>query len=50
MNLQNLWNSIECYLLPHLEDLLDTELNKKECEFIQLCTLSNLGRHIFDLE
>lgn len=50
MNLLNLWNSIECYLFPHLEDLLDTELNKKECEFIQVCTLSNLDRHIFDLE
>ena len=37
-------------LFPHLEDLLDTELNKKECEFIQVCTLSNLDRHIFDLE
>tara|TARA_B100001059_G_C17772123_1_gene549054 strand:- start:190 stop:1278 length:1089 start_codon:yes stop_codon:yes gene_type:complete len=50
MNLLNLWNSIECYLFPHLEDLLSTDLSKKEREFVRVCTLSELERHTFDLE
>ena len=50
MNLLNLWNTIECYLFPHLEDLLDSDLSKKEREFVRVCTLSELDQHIFELE
>ena len=50
MNLLNLWNSIECYLFPHLEDLLSTDLSKKEREFVRVCTLSELERHSVELE
>jgi hypothetical protein len=50
MNLLNLWNSIESYLFPQLEELLDSELNQKECEFVRVCTLSQLDQHVFSLD
>jgi uncharacterized protein YifE (UPF0438 family) len=50
MNLLNLWNTIESYLFPQLEELLTEELNKKEREFIQVCTLAELDQFVFELE
>lgn len=46
MNLLNLWNTIESYLFPILEEDLGEELSKKEQEFIKVCTLSELDKHI----
>ena len=50
MNLLNLWNTIESYLFPHLEDLLSEDLSKKEQDFVRVCTLADIDQHIFDLE
>ena len=39
MNLLKLYSTIELYLFPALEEDLCEELNKKEREFIRVCTL-----------
>ncbi|MCM8537492.1 MAG: transposase [Lentisphaeraceae bacterium] len=50
MNLLNLWNTIECYLFPHLEDILARDLSKREREFVRVCSLAELDQHILELE
>lgn len=50
MNLLNLWDTIESYLFPQLEELLTEELNKKEREFIQICTLAEMDQFVYELE
>ena len=43
--LSGLWNSIQSWLLPALEDELG-ELTSKQLEFVRVCELCNLERHI----
>jgi len=49
MNLLNLWNSIESYLFPCLEDGLGEELTKKEREFVRICSLAELDHYSYYL-
>lgn len=49
MSLLKLWNTIELYLFPALEEDLGEELTKKEREFIRVCTLAELDEYMDDL-
>ena len=43
--LSGLWNTIECWLFPALEEELG-ELSEKQQEFIRVCELCDLEKHI----
>lgn len=49
MSLLKLWNTIELYLFPALEEDLGEELSKKEREFIRVCTLAELDEYMDEL-
>lgn len=42
MNLLSLWNNIQEWLFPVLQELLDDELTKKQKQFIRTCELAEL--------
>lgn len=46
MQLLNLWNSIQDYLFPVIEEGLGEELSKKEQEFVRVCTLCELDHYL----
>ena len=50
MNLPGLWDTIENYLFPGLEELLGEELSNKEKEFVRICTISELDQFSHEFE
>lgn len=50
MNLPGLWDTIEKYLFPGLEDLLGGELSNKEKEFVRICTICELDQYSHEFE
>ena len=50
MNLPGLWDTIEKYLFPGLEELLGGELTNKEKEFVRICTITELDQFSHEFE
>ena len=46
----SLWDTIENYLFPGLEELLGEELSNKEKEFVRICTISELDQFGHEFE
>ena len=50
MNLPGLWDTIEKYLFPGLEERLGGELTIKEKEFVRICTITELDQFSHEFE
>ncbi len=46
VELSSLWNSIQSWLFPALEDEFGEELSSKQKEFVRICELCNLDKHM----